>query len=134
MILLIDDNKFFCEMLKEYLKKNEFEIDYCLNVKTAIEYVKEKKNKIKLCIVDIILNGQSGFVFIDFLHKFNNENDYDIKYIFLTGCNQDLIYYKQIVEIMNSQDGKKYCYSYIVKDDFLFIKDSILQILNKFKI
>mgnify|MGYP001283806911 CR=1 FL=1 len=133
MILLLEDNKFFCEIFSEYLKNKQFDIIYKHKVEEAIEFVKQQRNKIKLCIVDILLNGRNGFSFVEFLHNFNNENNYDIKYIFLTGCHKDLKYYERIIEIMNSNEGKKYCYSYIVKDDFLYIKDDILNILNKFK-
>lgn len=52
-ILLVEDEKNFASVLKEYLKMNGFAVQLCENGEEGIQAF--KKEKFDLCIVDIMM-------------------------------------------------------------------------------
>jgi len=58
-ILLVEDEKNFASVLKEYLKMNGFEVELCPNGEEGIQAF--KPGKFDLCIVDIMMPKKDGF-------------------------------------------------------------------------
>ncbi len=69
-ILLVEDEKNFASVLKEYLKMNGFAVQLCENGEEGIQAF--KKEKFDLCIVDIMMPKKDGFTLsaeIKAIHK-----------------------------------------------------------------
>jgi two-component system OmpR family response regulator len=58
-ILLVEDEKNFASVLKEYLKMNGFAVQLCENGEEGIKAFKEEK--FDLCIIDIMMPKKDGF-------------------------------------------------------------------------
>ena len=58
-ILLVEDEKNFASVLKEYLKMNGFNVQLCENGEEALEAF--RKEKFDLCILDIMMPKKDGF-------------------------------------------------------------------------
>ena len=78
-VLLVDDQKRFARLLKETLELFDFEVHFCNNCLSALEY--SKNNKPDIVISDIYMPQMNGF---DFLTSFKKLGYWDIPFIFLT--------------------------------------------------
>lgn len=58
-LLLVEDEKNFASVLKEYLKLNDFEVELCANGEEGL--LAFKPGKFDLCIVDIMMPKKDGF-------------------------------------------------------------------------
>jgi len=67
-ILIIDDDKEFCEELSEILKNEGFDIEYCLSSNQGIEMLKVKPYK--LLLLDFKMSRING---AEFLKKYREE-------------------------------------------------------------
>lgn len=76
-ILLVEDNESIADGLKFSFEKSNYKLDYCLNVKDAKDYLKEKKPD--LVILDVTLPDGNGFDLYDSFIK-----ELKIPTIFLT--------------------------------------------------
>lgn len=77
-ILLVEDEKNFASVLKEYLKMNGFEVQLCENGEEGLSAF--KKEKFDLCIIDIMMPKKDGFTLSAELKVLNK----NIPIIFLT--------------------------------------------------
>lgn len=77
-ILLVEDEKNFASVLKEYLKMNGFEVQLCENGEEGLSAF--KKEKFDLCIIDIMMPKKDGFTLSAELKALNK----NIPIIFLT--------------------------------------------------
>jgi len=78
-ILVIDDEKDACEMVKSFLEAREYTVHTALNGREGIEAVKNKKPS--LVFLDVKMPGMSG---LDVLAELKKEN-INVKVILLTG-------------------------------------------------
>lgn len=58
-ILLVEDEKNFASVLKDYLKMNGFAVELCENGEEGIQHF--KKEKFDLCIIDVMMPKKDGF-------------------------------------------------------------------------
>ncbi|MDI1355975.1 MAG: response regulator transcription factor [bacterium] len=86
-ILLVEDEKNFAQVLKDYLKMNDFEVTLCANGEEGIEAF--RKEKFDLCIFDVMMPKKDGFT----LSKEIRALDLNTPFIFLTArsMREDLI-------------------------------------------
>lgn len=62
-ILVVDDQRVFCELLERHLIKQGFSVESCLNAKEALE--KTSQNSFDLVIADVNMPGQSGIELLE---------------------------------------------------------------------
>jgi two-component system OmpR family response regulator len=86
-ILLVEDEKNFGMVLKDYLRMNDFEVDLCENGELGLE--KFKAEKYDLCILDIMMPKKDGFT----LSAEIKTMDKNIPLVFLTarGMREDML-------------------------------------------
>jgi len=77
-ILLVEDEKNFAQVLKDYLRMNDYDVVLCENGVEAMEVF--RSNKFDLCIVDVMMPKKDGFTLTAEIKAFNN----DTPLIFLT--------------------------------------------------
>ena len=77
-ILLVEDEKNFASVLKEYLKMNGFEVELCANGEEGIQSF--KPGVFDLCIIDIMMPKKDGFT----LSAEIKALDKSVPFIFLT--------------------------------------------------
>ena len=69
-ILLVEDDKTIAQGLKYYFELNNYTIDICNSINSAIDYI--YANKVQLVILDVTLGDGNGFDFYrDYLKKDN---------------------------------------------------------------
>jgi two-component system response regulator (stage 0 sporulation protein A) len=119
-VLLVDDNKDFCELLEEFLQqKDDFEVvDVAHNGNDALEKI--KKLEFDVLVLDIILPELDGVGVLEELHKQNLINQF--KTVMLTAFGQEDLT-QRVVNL-----GVDY---YILKPfDLEKLADRIKQIMN----
>lgn len=86
-ILLIEDEKNFGMVLKDYLSMNGYSVTLCENGELGVEEF--KKNNFDLCIVDIMMPKKDGFTVAEEMRLINKHTPF----IFLTarGMRDDII-------------------------------------------
>ena len=86
-ILLVEDEKNFGSVLKDYLKMNNFNVELCTNGEEGIQSF--KVGKFDLCIIDIMMPKKDGFT----LSAEIKAIDKNVPLIFLTarGMREDMI-------------------------------------------
>jgi two-component system OmpR family response regulator len=86
-ILLVEDEKNFAQVLKDYLKMNGFEVQLCENGIQGLELF--RADKFDLCILDIMMPKKDGFT----LSQEIKAIDKTVPLIFLTarGMREDVI-------------------------------------------
>lgn len=81
-ILLVEDEKNFGMVLRDYLTMNGFAVTLCENGESALESFKE--NTFDLCVVDVMMPKKDGFTLSAEIKSINKT----IPIIFLTARNQ----------------------------------------------
>lgn len=86
-ILLVEDEKNFGMVLRDYLSMNGFEVTLCENGEIGFEAF--KVNKYDLCIVDVMMPKKDGFTLASEIKELNKNTPF----IFLTarGMRDDMI-------------------------------------------
>jgi two-component system OmpR family response regulator len=86
-ILLVEDEKNFGSVLKDYLKMNDFLVELCENGEVGLEAF--RSGKFDLCIIDIMMPKKDGFTLSAEIKAINK----NIPLLFLTARSQreDLI-------------------------------------------
>lgn len=86
-ILLVEDEKNFASVLKDYLKMNGYEVILCDNGMTGIETF--RSDKFDLCILDVMMPKKDGFTLSEEIRAIDKE----VPLIFLTarGMREDMI-------------------------------------------
>lgn len=86
-ILLVEDEKNFGMVLRDYLSMNGFEVTLCENGELGLENF--KANKFDLCIVDVMMPKKDGFTLASEIKELNK----NVPFIFLTarGMRDDMI-------------------------------------------
>lgn len=69
-VLVVDDEKSICEIVKAYLQKNGYSVFQALSGEKAVEIIKE--NKIDLVLTDIKMPGMNGVDLLKWVKKYNN--------------------------------------------------------------
>lgn len=117
-IVIADDNRFFCEALKDSLNiHQEFSIiHFCTNLRELIDFC--NLNSFDILILDVNFNGVSS---LDFIEEIRRE-DSQFKIISLTTMNNDYIKRKAISQGINHFVGKD--------TDFSLFKNIILNCLE----
>jgi two-component system, OmpR family, response regulator len=77
-ILLVEDEKNFGSVLKEYLKMNGYEVELCEDGEQGLKAF--KSSKFDLCILDVMMPKKDGFTLSKEIKSFNK----NIPVIFLT--------------------------------------------------
>lgn len=117
-IVLADDNRFFCEALKDSLNQHKElkVINYFTDLIELSVYCEE--NNFDVLILDVNFNGKSSLDFIDTIRKEKNQ----FKIISLTTLNNDYIKKKAISKGVNCFIGKD--------SDLSLFKDVIINCIN----
>ena len=120
-IVLADDNRFFCEALKDSLNQNdEFNVIYfSTNLKELIDFC--NVTNFDILILDVNFNGTSSLDFISEIRKEKNQ----FKIISLTTLNNDYIQRKAVLNGIDSFVGKD--------TDFSKFKDIIINCVKSSK-
>jgi DNA-binding NarL/FixJ family response regulator len=120
-IVLADDNRFFCEALKDSLNQNdEFNVIYfSTNLKELIDFC--NVTNFDILILDVNFNGTSSLDFISEIRKEENQ----FKIISLTTLNNDYIQRKAVLNGIDSFVGKD--------TDFSKFKDIIINCVKSSK-
>jgi len=86
-VLLVEDEKNFGMVLRDYLGMNNYEVTLCENGEIGLETF--KSGKFDLCIVDIMMPKKDGFTLASEIREINKT----IPFIFLTarGMRDDMI-------------------------------------------
>ena len=119
-VLLVDDNREFCQLLEDYIENNEnFKVvGMAHNGNEGLELIKEKEPDV--LILDLIMPHLDGIGVMEEMNKLDFDND--IKTIVLTAFGQEDIT-KRVVEL-----GANY---YIMKPfDLSKLVDRINQMIN----
>ena len=77
-LLLVEDEKNFGSVLKEYLKMNGFTVELCENGETGLQAF--KASKFDLCMIDVMMPKKDGFT----LSAEIKALDKDVPFLFLT--------------------------------------------------
>ncbi len=77
-LLLVEDEKNFGMVMKDYLRMNGFAVDLAENGEQGLEFFKQEKYQ--LCILDIMMPKKDGFTLSTEIRALNQ----DIPFIFLT--------------------------------------------------
>jgi len=118
-IVIADDNKFFCEALKDSLNTHkEFEIDNIFTtIKSLIDFT--SKNDLDILILDVNFNGESSLDYISEIRKLPT----DFKIISLTTLNNIAIKNEALQKGIDTFIGKD--------SDFSTFKHTILNCYQK---
>ncbi len=86
-LLLVEDEKNFGMVLRDYLNMNGFEVTLCENGELGLEAF--KKDKFDLCIVDVMMPKKDGFTLASEIRELNKA----VPFVFLTarGMREDMI-------------------------------------------
>lgn len=86
-ILLVEDEKNFGMVLRDYLSMNGFEVTLCENGELGLDAF--KSGKFNLCIVDVMMPKKDGFTLASEIKELNK----NVPFIFLTarGMREDMI-------------------------------------------
>lgn len=101
-ILVIDDERNICEMLKKYLTRKGYSVNACNSGKDGIE--KAKKSKYALAIIDVVMPGMGGIEVIKTIEKLDDK----IRFLIITG-------YSITGEVSDLIEGSKRVHGYIFK-------------------
>lgn len=117
-IVVADDNRFFCEALKDSLNQHKElnVINYFTDLRELTAFCGE--NNFDVLILDVNFNGTSSLDFIDTIRKEKNQ----FKIISLTTLNNDYIKRKAISKGVNCFIGKD--------SDLSLFKDVIVNCIN----
>lgn len=117
-IVLADDNRFFCEALKDSLNQHKElnVIKYFTDLNDLSSFCSE--NYFDVLILDVNFNGTSSLDFIDTIRKEKNQ----FKIISLTTLNNDFIRRKAIAKGVNCFIGKD--------SDLSLFKEVIINCIN----
>ncbi|MFL5753187.1 MAG: response regulator transcription factor [Bacteroidia bacterium] len=77
-ILLVEDEKNFAAVLKDYLQMNDFEVTLAEDGESGLEFF--RRDSFDLCIADVMMPKKDGFTFVKEIKQLNSE----IPVIFLT--------------------------------------------------
>jgi two-component system, OmpR family, response regulator len=77
-ILLVEDEKNFGIVMRDYLKVNGYDVCWCENGLTGLS--KFEQEKFELCIVDVMMPGMDGFTLVEDIRK----RDTEVPVLFLT--------------------------------------------------
>jgi len=80
-ILLVEDERNFAQVLKDYLRMNDFEVTLCENGELGIDAF--KTGEYDLCILDVMMPKKDGFTLITEIRALNR----NVPVIFLTARN-----------------------------------------------
>ena len=86
-LLLVEDEKNFASVLKDYLKMNDFEVELCENGEQASQLF--KPGKFDLCILDVMMPKKDGYTLAGEIRAI----DKTVPLLFLTarGMREDVI-------------------------------------------
>jgi two-component system OmpR family response regulator len=86
-VLLVEDEKNFGMVLRDYLAMNGFEVILCENGELGLQAFKE--NKFDLCVVDVMMPKKDGFTLASEIKALNKNTPF----VFLTarGMREDMI-------------------------------------------
>lgn len=86
-ILLVEDEKNFGMVLRDYLNMNGYEVTLCENGELGLEVF--KKDKFDLCVVDVMMPKKDGFTLASEIKELNKT----VPFVFLTarGMREDII-------------------------------------------
>lgn len=86
-ILLVEDEKNFGMVLRDYLNMNNFEVTLCENGELGLEAFKQ--NTFDLCVVDVMMPKKDGFTLASEIRDQNKS----VPFVFLTarGMREDMI-------------------------------------------
>jgi two-component system, OmpR family, response regulator len=86
-LLLVEDEKNFASVLKDYLKMNNFDVELCENGELALQSF--KTTKFDLCILDVMMPKKDGFTLASEIRAMDKQ----IPLLFLTarGMREDMI-------------------------------------------
>lgn len=86
-VLLVEDEKNFGMVLRDYLNMNGFEVTLCENGELGLEAFKQ--NAYELCIVDVMMPKKDGFTLAGEIREINKT----VPFVFLTarGMREDMI-------------------------------------------
>ncbi len=86
-ILLVEDEKNFGMVLRDYLNMNGFEVTLCENGELGLEAF--KNNTFDLCVVDVMMPKKDGFTLAGEIREINKT----VPFVFLTarGMREDMI-------------------------------------------
>ena len=86
-LLLVEDEKNFASVLKDYLKMNNFEVELCENGEQASQLF--KPGKFDLCILDVMMPKKDGYTLAGEIRAI----DKTVPLLFLTarGMREDVI-------------------------------------------
>src|ERR1700712_4604449 len=83
-ILLVEDELDLGKVVKQYLEISDFEVDWELNGKAALEQFKRHKNEYQILLIDVSMPEMDGFEFAE--RVVNIEPN--IPFLFLTARNE----------------------------------------------
>jgi DNA-binding response OmpR family regulator len=86
-VLLVEDEKNFGMVLRDYLNMNGYEVTLCENGEMGLEVF--KSNSFDLCIVDVMMPKKDGFTLASEIKALNK----NVPFVFLTarGMREDMI-------------------------------------------
>lgn len=86
-VLLVEDEKNFGMVLRDYLGMNGFDVVLCENGESGLQAFKE--NKFDLCVVDVMMPKKDGFTLASEIRDLNKT----VPFVFLTarGMREDMI-------------------------------------------
>lgn len=86
-VLLVEDEKNFGMVLRDYLNMNGFEVTLCENGETGFEAFTQ--HKFDLCVVDVMMPKKDGFTLASEIREINKT----VPFVFLTarGMREDMI-------------------------------------------
>jgi DNA-binding response OmpR family regulator len=86
-VLLVEDEKNFGMVLRDYLNMNGFEVTLCENGESGLETF--KANAFDLCVVDVMMPKKDGFTLASDIKALNK----NVPFVFLTarGMREDMI-------------------------------------------
>lgn len=116
-ILIVDDEKDFCEMLDRFLKKKGYNSVAISDSTVAFDYIVE--NNIRIAILDICMPGETG---IKLLKKIKQHDD-TIQCVVMTGFNS---HFSFVLSLKTEADD------YLTKPfDFSEIDEIIIYLIKK---
>ena len=104
VILLVDDDAFVLEILKEVLEDLGYQVLEASNGLEAVDIFKDNQDKISLMITDIVMPKLGGIKAAEQIRKLCP----DMKVIFVTGYNKDVTLPRDILANGNSVLSKPY--------------------------
>lgn len=83
-ILLVEDEKDLGNVVKQYLEIMDFDVDWKLNGKLALEHFKLNKNRYDILLIDVSMPEMDGFELASHIIKINRQT----RFLFLTARNE----------------------------------------------